>query len=988
MSLGKVYTIDANLPFAKILANELLIETKDNPHNLTRYNILLPTRRACRILRDQFLFLNNGQALLLPRISPLGDVLEEELSMMLLLDDAEILKIPPAISKTKRQMLLAKLILANTSFGSGLAQALKLASALGTFLDQIIIENLNIHDLEKIVPDDFAAHWQITLEFLKIISEYWPLVLAEEGCIDVAQRRNFLLQNLASFWASNPPNYPVIAAGSTGSIPATSNLLKVISRLENGRVILPGLDKFMDDESWNLLAESHPQFGMKQLLLNLEIDRYNVHSIEPISSECARSQRFKLVSEIMRPSETSACWKDLSFRDEIKGMLEGVSYFACQSEQEEALVIALLLRQTLEDHTQTAALITPDRTLARRVIALCRRWGISIDDSAGRSLSLSQTGKFLSLVNRVAAQPLDYASFLALLKHPYSKLGFTEEECRKRSLILENKILRTQGPKPQSLGDVVNAAKQLGLDEVVLYIDRFARIFYSLQQEFTHKISFSLWLNLHLKTAEELASDLAGGHLLWSGDEGEACAQLISEFQEDANLLGEVNYQTYCETFDHFLREGISRDTYGFHPRLRILGQLEARLTDADLVILGGLNEGIWPRKNAGDPWMSRPMRRSFGLPALERSIGLSAHDFVQGFCSPRVVMTRAKKMDGTPSVPSRWIQRLDTVMAACGHRIESLTDDKIIIWARHLDKAQQLLQPKRPAPKPPLFARPKKISITRVEGWLKDPYGLYAASVLNLRKLPSLFIERDAAQRGIILHKGLERFLKNYPELLPDQAEQILIGNFKETAKEYVQDPALLSFWLSRIQNVASWYISHEQAWRNEASFIDSELKGTVILKIANGQEFQITGVIDRLDRLRFGGYALIDYKSAGDFTVNKLKSGKLPQLPLEALLLSEGVFENKKFDGGKCGYMGYWIISGGDKGGKITELREGLDEITFNVKNNLISLVEAFSDPDIPYFCVPDMTNMPIYNDYDHLERIREWAALDPDVNEILDS
>ena len=253
-----LYTIPAGVPFAKALAQKLLKDTEGSPEKLAQIRILLPTRRACRVLREAFLQMSDGRPLLLPRMQPLGDIDEEELSLSLAGEEgaAQLLALPPAISPLRRQLELARLVAARPDFKQGPDHALALAGALSRLMDQIYTQNLNLHDLHKIVPDDFAEHWQITLKFLEILSEAWPLHLQQNGLMDVAERRNRLILALSRLWQENPLAFPVIAAGSTGSIPATADLLSTIAGMKSGSVILPGLDKDMDEESWAAL-EAH-----------------------------------------------------------------------------------------------------------------------------------------------------------------------------------------------------------------------------------------------------------------------------------------------------------------------------------------------------------------------------------------------------------------------------------------------------------------------------------------------------------------------------------------------------------------------------------------------------------------------------------------------------------------------------------------------------------------------------------------------------------
>ncbi|MEZ5919612.1 MAG: hypothetical protein R3D66_06895 [Alphaproteobacteria bacterium] len=469
-----IFSIPAGIPFARALAAQLLFETQDNPENLSRYKILLPTRRACRTLQESFLRLSEKQAVLLPRLQPLGDVDEDELSLSLAGQAglSRFLEIPPAMPPLQRQILLARLIAGRQDFTQGFDRALALASALGRLMDQIHTEGLDMGDMATLVPDEFASHWQITLRFLEILSIEWPKILAESGLIDAADRRNRLINALSDFWEEHPPEMPVIAAGSTGSIPATGRLLGVIAGLPQGRVVLPGLDTQMDAQSWDALEETHPQFGLKQLLERIAVSRQTVklwpaqdqdHSAGPV--------RRMLASEIMRPAATSARWMDLGQDATQKQLLEtalaGISLYECDHERDEAELIALLMRETLEIPGKTAALVTPSRTLAQRVRAAAKRWNIALDDSAGRPLSRTQAGTFALAVHEAARTALAPVALLSLLKHPLCRTELDPAIYRAAITALEKDALRGMRPAPGLQGLAARLGKKPPLLEIL-----------------------------------------------------------------------------------------------------------------------------------------------------------------------------------------------------------------------------------------------------------------------------------------------------------------------------------------------------------------------------------------------------------------------------------------------------------------------------------------------------------------------------------------
>ncbi len=972
----KIYNISSGRAFSKELAQYLLRITKDNPEELPCYRVLLPTRRACRILRETFLKLNDGKSILLPVMSPIGDVEADDLSLMMFGNSGGFLDVPSAIAPLKRQLLLAKLIRSVPEFSQTMDHALALAGALSKFIDQVVVEGLEFSDLHKIVPDEFAEHWQITLDFLKIISENWSKILAEHDLIDVAQRRNLLLNALAKHWQESPPDYPIIAAGSTGSIPAVGRLLGVISQMPQGQVILPALDIYMDDDAWDHISANHPQHSLKSLLERIGADRKDV--IELSNNDDGGSRNI-LASEMMLPAQASAQWKDFPKRHDIEPMLQNLQYYPCATQQEEAALIALIMRESLQHKTNITALVTPDRNLARRVAALCRRWNIEVDDSAGKSLAETRLGKFMALTIKQGQAEFDVIAMLSLLKISICRFSQDEKRYSKMLGLLETKFLRqdTLYASREMLRDEIASKEECA--ELLGFIDGFYAalkplIYYKSQ---TKKHSFTDILKAHIKVMETLSTDLdkSGAEILWRGDDGEAGAVFLSEILEHGELIDNVTLDEYEEILLSLMRDVTIRSAYNVHPRLLILGQLEARLSDADLFILGGLNEGVWPPDTGHDPWMSRPMRSEFGLPSFDQSIGIAAHDFVQGFCSDNVVMTRSEKIGGSPSVPARWLDRLDTVMRACGKNLSDLSAFPYRNWADFLDRPDKVIPFDRPAPKPPISARPKGASITKIDVWMKDPYAIYMYYVLNLRKIRPLLQDNDAALRGTILHKILENFTNAFPLKLPDNAEEELIAIAKNILEKRLEAPELMRYWWPKFLKIAAWFIEHERSWREGAKFFKSEIKGGIDIDIA-GAPFNLHGTADRIDRMH-GGYAVIDYKSGGSFSKKALKSGALPQMPLEALILSKGGFPS--IPKGESVYLGYWKLTGGAKAGEIRAINGDLDETIEIVFEGLKNLITVFRELDTPFYAIPDTSNAPRFNDYEHVSRLKEWVVLD---------
>lgn len=496
-------------------------------------------------------------------------------------------------------------------------------------------------------------------------------------------------------------------------------------------------------------------------------------------------------------------------------------------------------------------------------------------------------------------------------------------------------------------------------------------------------------LEAHIKTIEALSckeDNLSVHDTVWSGDDGEAAAVFLSELRDLSPMMPAVTVSQYRLILRGMMDTVTVRPSYGTHPRLFILGQLEARLLQADLVIMGGLNEGSWPPDPGHDPWMSRPMRKSFGLPAPERSVGLSAHDFVQGFCAPHVVMTRSRRVDGAPTVPSRWLQRLDTVLQALDIRPEILESAPLFAYLAAIDRQDKTMPWPRPAPCPPRDARPHSLYVTQIEKWIRDPYSLYAQKILNLKKLPPLEDSPDAAIRGTIVHNVLHHFISAHKDRMPDDVvEEILALGRAALMTESVPRESV-EFWWPRFERLAAWFAEHETAWRADgARPLLTEGEGTMVLSGQKGRSYVVKAKADRIDKLANGSLALIDYKTGSIPKKTEIEKGVAVQMPLEAAIAldKDGGFEGVRAD--QIGYIGFWNLSGGaTPGEEKTPLGDDpavLMDMAATAKEGVLSLFEVFDNDHTPYPSLPRAEYAPpkAYQDYSHLARVEEWADLD---------
>jgi ATP-dependent helicase/nuclease subunit B len=947
---SKVFRLPAGTAFADQLAAGLLERTQGDPLQLADMLVLLPTRRACRTLRQSFLRQSDGRALLLPRLMPLGDLDADEL---LLTAGTEL---PPSISPRGRQFLLAKLIRHHGDRNMPTPQLLVLARALGTLLDDFTLEAVEMSQMQTLVTGELAEHWNTTLTFLNPILAGWQRELAQRGLLDPADRRNRLLHAQAAQWQREPPAHPVIAAGSTGSIPATATLLKVVSTLPHGEVILPGLPEAPD--WWETIDVTHPLFELKQLLARMEINPADI-KLWPHTNN-SRGARLELLHHALLPATLTARWAQLPALDST-----GLTRIDCAHENEEAAVIALAMRGQLEVKESTAMLVTPDRTLGRRVASCLQRWGIGVDDSAGVPLHKTESATFLRSLLAYAAEPT-LLKLLAVMKHPMAALGLPMQECRQRIRALELQTRRELQPA-RTLKQLLEQSDsdQEWLQTLTEALEPLTALYQR------PRIGLDEALAVLIGTAEELAStdQTPGSQRLWRGEPGTALAEWCAEvlaFSESGDLP-ELTPPELDETLLGLMSDGVVRPRYGEHPRLFILGPMEARLQQADLVILGGLNEGVWPSAPQPDPWLSRPMRKTLGLKTPEERLGQEAHDFYTLAAAPRVILTRALRQEGTPTVPSRWLSRLQTVQRG---QSGAEANDWLAL-ARQLDEPTHFASALPPEPTPPLAARPRQLAVTDVEKLLIDPYAIYARKILRLDKLQPLDPEPNAADRGNFYHAVLQTFHQQHKDALPADifAELQRIGEIKLAELQLADQRTL---WWPRFTEVCRWIETEE---RKRQGRVSPEVKG----KLERPDGFIVTAKADRIEKLNNGALAVIDYKTGGIPTQGQIERGLAPQLPLEAAIAQAGGF--KDIPAAKVQELAFWQLSGkrGERGKvvlfgkKNINLPQAIDEAV----TQLDETIRWYADEKNPYRSEPLGDFVPRYSDVRLLARVKEWSV-----------
>ncbi len=887
-----IYNVPFSADITQILVDELFKRFRNNPLEMANAHLILPTKRACLSVKNEFMKrAKNGS--LLPKLTPIYEL------------DILNADIPPALNQTERLLLLAKLCAAKPNIQT-FDQALKMAISLTELLDISYQFDLDLSHLDQLVDiERFASHWQETIQFLDILHTHWPKILKERGQIDPMDR---IIRQIHFFTKEikNNPEKTVFMAGFTNVFPAIDELIQSVANNKNNLVLT---------ETFSAIDEKEKQF------------KTSLNPQEPIIIEAL----------------TKDNWSPQNFASDS---LKNIQLIHANTSNDEALTIALLLRKVIETKEKTGILVTTDRNLARQVISQMKRWDVQLDDSAGIPLNHTDIGLYFSLLADLGLNPTG-TNYLALLKHPLSADGQSPIHLRQLVQKQEKECRRLQQRWEMPLHTDLSKWISIFQNNVL--------------------IPFHEIITQHIEIAEKLAtsSDKTASERLWQNDTGKQMFSFLTELLSFSQIIGDIESQTYPAILNLLMQQKSIRPRYGMHPRLDILGPIEARFKHADVCVIGGLNDGTFPPLPETGPWLNRPMRQKLNLPTPEEKTKELAIDFAHNFCSKEVYLTRATKVEGAQTVPSRFIQRLKAV-AEINHL--ALSECKANL-SQLVNTPQNYDKPQRPAPCPPVEVRPSYLPVTQIEMWRRNPYGIYARYILNLYPLTPLEDQSNKAEFGQLIHNAIQKFLEDNPHST-DRAKLI------QTAEKIFEnshltdiDKTLLNIKFSAI---ADFIISQQQADFDIVTETMCEEKIDYTFDV-DGKKFTLSGRADRIDVLKDHSLRIIDYKNYHPPKKKEVVTGYAPQLVLEALLLSET--QNKPVS-----TLSYWYLSNKKEDSEVQNVLTDSKEIEKTIsttKDGLFSMIRAFQNKDVPYEVCPIPSQAPHYNDYAHLARMQEWAV-----------
>ncbi len=963
----RVFGVPLGADFPEALVDGVQQHTQDwPPHEIARLEIIVNTRRMAR--RVQALF-DQGPALLVPRIRLLTD-----------LANARYTSDAPAISPLRRRLEISQLVASLLERQPDLAPRAALydlSDSLAGLMDEMNGEGVSADAIESLDVSDQSGHWKRTLGFLGIV-RHFAENMDDAPDRETLQRRS--IEALIDQWRTSPPDHPILLAGSTGSRGPTLLLMQAIACLPKGAVILPGFDFDMPAQVWDQLdsttsAEDHPQYRFRLLADRLEIQPDDIAPWGRLKTpNVARNQ---LVSLALRPAPVTDSWLAEGPKlTGIKDATRNMTLVEASSAREEALVIALRLRKAVEQG-KTAALITPDRMLTRQVSASLDRWDILPDDSAGTPLQLSPPGRFLRHISSLFLRKLTSEDLLTLLKHPLTHTGADRGPHLRLTRELELHLRRNGPPFPDadSLRSWASAQKDQAAASWADWVVQAFMGRYDPQPK-----PLLARIEAHIEIAQTIARGLTaeGSGGLWQEKAGREARELIDNLIQEAPHGGDLDASDYADLFGAILATGEVRDRDAPHNQVLIWGTLEARVQGADILILGGLNEGSWPEAPAPDPWLNRKMRRDAGLLSPERRIGLSAHDFQQAISTQEVMLTRAIRSEDAETVPSRWLNRISNLLDGLHENggPDALKNMRArgtdwLAMARKLEQPKPIPGAKRPSPVPPIESRPRKLSVTEIKRLIRDPYAIYAKHTLRVRPLNPLMKVPDALLRGTVIHDILERFVHEVTQKEIPLNRRAFLEISETILAENVPWPETRALWRARLERIAEQFIPDEVARQEHAQPVAFEASGKIDMK---SPDFTLTTKADRIDMNERGALLIYDYKTGKPPTAAEQRHFD-KQLLLETVIAERSGFGKLA----PCPVASATFIGLGNP--PVTVDAPLQDTPIDVVWDEFQKLIAAYFEPTQGFTARRTMFKDSDISDYDQLSRFGEWdVTVDP--------
>ncbi len=952
--------------------HEFVINRTNDKLFISNFTILLPSRRSCNELKRIFLENSNNSAIILPNIRAIGDIDYDDL-ILKQINKEDLENFPDFSSNTSRikyKILLIKELLKWAKSSDKdlfknitIEQASNLALELEKFLNEVNRNGLDLDDLEKIVDDEYSQHWQEVLNFLEIFGKKWNKFIRDNNVISIVDFKSRMIEFNAEYFKKNRPLNPIIIAGVSSSIKSTCELIGNLIKHDNCYYIFKDLDKNLTEDEWKEIGVFHPQYSFKNLLDNcIKCSRESVADLRFENCATVGHGIEKILSFSMLPYNETYKWQNkLGIK---KSDFSHISKIECSNNFEELSIISLITKYVHETSNDSIAIIVSDEIFANQLDVELKNLNLDVNNAFGNKISRTELLKFLFLILDVIKNKYETVALLSLLKHDFTLFGYSKEELNRLVLMLEDRILRGYG----DLG-YDGIIKKVNENKNIELMNFIKRITETLNSFICEKLDFQSIIKSHIELAENIASnsEISGSDIFWNNSKnGDELLNFFNEAIKESESYGKVkDCDEYSYLLDYLIAENSYSDRYSIHPMVNIISPQEAKLINYDLVILTNLNDGKFPPHISTDPWMSKSMRKAFGLPDREELIGNFAYDFTQFLCNSKVILTRSLKEDGILTVKSKYLMRLETfLLCQNGLKLEENNIWKEVFKKRN--SVERNITIKRPKPTPPLDKRPRELYATKIEKLMNNPYDIYAEKILNLKKKEDFYENKVFAFFGSAVHEALEKYIQNYKPSDMGKLYEKLIKYGKESFDKYFTDETSKELFFIRFSNIARWFIEQDESVRANGYSVYAERVEKLYIKDI---DFTLAAKIDRIEESETGSINIIDYKTGNVPSASDVLSAKKPQLTIEAIIL-----ENKKTD-----KLVYWSIKGkGDE--KIQEIDSNISELVDRGKDGIRRLIAHFNVFENSYIATAfDLNDQNHYaSDYKHLSRVEEWGYL----------
>ena len=967
--MRNIFYIPNGVNVTKLIAEHIIENSKNNSAWKSANNlILMPNSRSARDVIDYIKEVDTS--LLLPNIKAISDICEKDIFS--LCTNINNLSFKKAANSKEIIFLLTKLINKWQNQNSenkitDLSSSAKLANELASIIRNFDHQQLDISKINDMDPDNQAKHWQNNYEFLRIISEFLPQILDDKNIITKEQYYNDIIEYIISNWSEHKPDFDIIAVLSTGHISVTRKLLDIISKLPRGKVILPAFDPSITNDEWRLIDNTHPMHHIKYFTDYIGIE--NIESIK-IYDNNIRYSEYKTIKNLMLPKNSTDKWHLNSDNKQI----DNIEYIECDDIYQEAKIISMIIRKNLhEDNKKKISLITNNFNLVTNIENILKRWDIVADNSMGIPIGKTAIGSFMLLTLNLMRRNIDPVDLLALLKHPITSCGFSNFECSRLARIIEINLLRTKYDFKLTLDNIEDYFIKNYISDEVINLIKFVRRAYSkINYLLSRKeVLFTDLLKEHIKCVEMLAenNDKTGQEVLWSTPEGNDYSSELVKIIASADSMGEISPHSYKNIYTTIFSSIISRRKYNNTPNLSIITPSEARLIKHDLVIMADFNNDSWPSKYDYSPWLSVDSQKNLELYSPEDNISEHAAVINELLTCKKVFITRSNIINGTPTIAALWLQRMKAVLKDI--KLQEISKESCIFkeWSNKLDKPNDYIKISPPSPKPPLRARPKKLSATDIGKLIVDPYSIYAKKILNLKKLDPLDNKLSALDFGNFIHDVFYNYI-----ISNDNSYNNLLEIGERLLSNKINDNNIKLIWWPKFLDISKWFFQQNAKYSDYKIF--PEISGEI--KYNNIDIYAKADRIEVLDNI----INIVDYKTGNPPSAKQVISGIEPQMMVESIICLNNGFKDIKQDNITINKISFWQTKGADDNKEInipskTDSKTNLSEELDNFQNKLYELIDLFNNEDSGYLSYPNLNiiNIEKRPDYNHLSRIKEW-------------